>query len=51
MFLVDYLAAQYLLILIPIILAFIAQAMVDSAYNRGNNVNTSTGRTGADIAR
>lgn len=51
MFLVDYLATQYLLILIPIILSFIAQAMVDSAYHKGNDIRISSGKSGAEIAR
>ena len=51
MFLVDYIATQYLLVLIPIILAFVAQAMVDAAYNKGNNVKVSSNRTGADVAQ
>lgn len=51
MFLVDYMTAELLLILVPIILSIVAQIMVDSAYNKGNDIRVSSGKTGAEIAR
>jgi Zn-dependent membrane protease YugP len=51
MFLVDYMTLELGLILIPIILSFIAQAGVDSAYTKGNKINVTSGKTGAEIAQ
>ena len=41
MFLVDYMTLELGLILIPIILSFIAQAGVDSAYTKGNKIRVT----------
>ncbi len=51
MFLVDYITLQYSLILVPILLSFIAQARVDSAYSRGNKIRVVSGKSGAEVAR
>lgn len=51
MFLVDYMTLEIGLVLIPIILSFIAQAAVSSAYSKGNHVEINSGKTGAELAR
>lgn len=48
---VDYYVLDYMLILIPFILAIIAQKMVDNAYNKGKMVNVYSRVNANDMAR